>query len=305
MDEIEQLIADLDKPGKQVLIQAIIIEIEHTKVTSLGIELATNPAAFGSLNENAITALANITNVGSRGSVGSLGGAAAGGRISSAAGVGATGSGTLLGVGTDVYALIDFLVKKTNARILNQQSLWTKDNEEASFFKGSEVAFLGSSSVTQNATTQNIDFERVGMELRARPSITPEDKVDMIVNVQISQLTSDLVNNQPVRSKMNTTTNMIVQDAQTLLLGGILFQKDSLVQRKLPGFGDLPGIGGLFRHEQVIKSNTELLVFITPRVIDEKMENVSEATRAVINQPTETLKKALGELDTALQGLDQ
>ena len=306
MDEIEQLIADLDKPGKQVLIQAIIVEIEHTKVTSLGIELATNPSAFGSLNENAITALANITNVGSRGSVGSLGGAAAGGRISSAAGVGATGSGTLLGVGTDVYALIDFLVKKTNARILNQQSLWTKDNEEASFFKGSEVAFIaGTTQAVNVGTTQNITFERVGMELRARPSITPEDKVDMIVNVQISQLTSDIVNTQPVRSKMNTTTNMIVQDAQTLLLGGILFQKDSLVQRKLPGLGDLPGIGGLFRHEQVIKSNSELLVFITPRVIDENMENVSEATKAVIDQPREKLKKILGELDTALEGLDQ
>jgi general secretion pathway protein D len=301
MDEIEQLIADLDKPGKQVLIQAIIVEIEHTKMTSLGIELATNPSAFGTLSENAITALLNITSVGTDGSP------APTGRISPATGtMTATGSGTILGVGTDVYTLIDFLVKKTNARILNQQSLWTKDNEEASFFKGSEVAFIaGTTQAVNVGTTQNITFERVGMELRARPSITPEDKVDMIVNVQISQLTSDIVNTQPVRSKMNTTTNMIVQDAQTLLLGGILFQKDSLVQRKLPGLGDLPGIGGLFRHEQVIKSNSELLVFITPRVIDENMENVSEATRAVINQPRETLKKALGELDTALEGLDQ
>jgi type II secretory pathway component GspD/PulD (secretin) len=98
---------------------------------------------------------------------------------------------------------------------------------------------------------------------------------------------------------------MIVQDAQTLLLGGILFQKDSLVQRKLPGLGDLPGIGGLFRHEQVIKSNTELLVFITPRVIDEKMENVSDATKATIAEPREKLKKILGELSTGLEGLDQ
>jgi general secretion pathway protein D len=308
MDEIEQLIADLDKPGKQVLIQAIIIEIEHTKVTSLGIELATNPDAFGTLNENAIRALANITNVGSYGSVGSLGGGSSAGRIASGTGVGATGSGTLLGVGTDVYGLIDFLVKKTNARILNQQSLWTKDNEEASFFKGSMVPFLAGSTILTSGTsgsTQNYTVEQVGMELRARPSITPEDKVDMIVNVQISQLTSDRENGQPIRSKMNTTTNMIVQDAQTLLLGGILFQKDSLVQRKLPGLGDLPGIGGLFRHEQVIKSNSELLVFITPRVIDEKMENVSDATKATIAEPREKLKKILGELSTGLEGLDQ
>jgi len=297
MDEIRELISQLDVPGKQVIIEAIIVSIEHSKVTSLGVELATNPAAFGSLEENAITVLSNIT------SMATHGGAA--GRISSGAGTNtATGSGTVIAAGTDVYALIDFLIKTTDAKILNQQTLWTKDNEEASFFKGSEVAFLGSSSITQNATTQNIEFEKVGMELRARPSITPEDNVDMIVNVQLSQLTSDLVNNQPVRDKMITTTNMIVQDGQTLLLGGILFQKDSTVKRKLPGLGDLPGIGALFRHEEVIRSNTELLVFITPRVVDEKLENVSEATRAAIERPREKLKDFLSDLDTALEGLE-
>ncbi len=183
----------------------------------------------------------------------------------------------MLGVGTDVYALLDFLVKTTDAKILNQQTIWTKDNEEASFFKGSEVAFLGSESVTQQTATQNISFEKVGMELRARPSITPEDKVDMIVNVEISQLTAEREQNIPIRSQMNTTTNMIVQNKQTLLLGGILFQKDSKVEAKLPLLGDLPLIGGLFRHNSVIQTNSELLVFITPHVIDEPTAELPEA----------------------------
>jgi len=301
MDEIEGLIAQLDVPGKQVLIQAIIVEIEHTKVTSLGVELATNPAAFGSLGENAVIALANITNIGTHGSISGVIAPTA----ETATPISARGSGSLLGIGTDVYALIDFLVKTTDARILNQQSLWTKDNREANFFKGSEVAFLGSSSVTQNATTQNVDFVPVGMELRARPSITPENNVDMVVNVNISQLTSDIVNDQPVRTKMTTTTNMIVGDGQTLLLGGILFRKDSLVKTKVPGLGDLPLLGGLFRHKEVIQSNSELLIFMTPRVIDESMEDLSEATKASIEGPKERLKEVLGNLDTALEGLDQ
>jgi len=271
MDEIEGLIAELDVPGKQVMIEAIIVEIEHSKVTSLGVQLATNRDAFGTLSENSIRALGNLTHLGTHGSVSSTVPSPTTGAF------GATGSGTVLGVGTDVYAMIDFLVKTTNAKILNQQTLWTKDNKEASFFKGSEVAFKGSESVTQQTATQNYSFERVGMELRARPSITPEDKVDMVVNVNISSLTTDLVNNQPVRSKMNTTTNMIVENKQTLLLGGILFQKDSKVERKLPGFGDLPLIGGLFRHNQVIQTNSELLVFMTPHVIDESGEELPEA----------------------------
>ena len=295
MDEIEAMIAHLDVPGKQVMIEAIIVEIEHSKVTSLGVELSTNPAAFGTLGENALLALGNITHMGTEGPIS--------GTISSGAGTfGAEGTGTVLGVGTDVYALLDFLIKTTNAKILNQQTLWTKDNEEASFFKGSEVAFLGSVTYqTVGGASQDITFEKVGMELRARPSITPEDKVDMIVNIQISQLTSEIVNSQNVRSKMNTTTNMIVQDGQTLLLGGILFQKESVVEHKLPGFGDVPLVGGLFRHNEAIQSNSEMLVFMTPRVIDEAAEKLPE----VAKEDKEKLEDIQEQLEETMEGLEK
>jgi type II secretory pathway component GspD/PulD (secretin) len=242
------------------------------------------------LGENAIVALSNLTSIGTHGS--------AAGTISPSEGVAATGSGSVLGAGTDIYALIDFLIKTTNAKVLNQQTLWTKDNEQANFFKGSEVAFRGSESITQQTTSQNIEFNRVGMELRARPSITPEDNVDMIVNVEISQLTSDLVNDQPVRTVMETTTNMIVRDGQTLLLGGILFQKDSRIEHKLPLLGDLPLIGGLFRHTEAVLSNSEMFVFMTPRVIDEPTAALAEATssREKLDEIREGLKTSLEDL---------
>ncbi|UCF17270.1 MAG: hypothetical protein JSW59_07370, partial [Phycisphaerales bacterium] len=167
MPGIRTMISNLDVPGKQVIVEAIIVEIEHTKVTSLGVELATNPAAFSTLSENSITALSNLTHLGSHGS--------ASGLISPGAAnpLAATGSGTILGVGTDVYALIDFLIKTTDARILNQQTIWTKDNEEASFFKGQEVAFLGGTVLLggQGGSQQDVEFKKVGMELMVRPSI--------------------------------------------------------------------------------------------------------------------------------------
>jgi len=290
IDDVRKLIDALDVPGKQVVIEAIIVEVEHSKVTSLGIELSTNPQAFGTLGENAIVALSNLTSIGTHGS--------AAGTISPSKGVAATGSGAVLGVGTDIYALIDFLIKTTHAKVLNQQTLWTKDNEQANFFKGSEVAFRGSESITQQTTSQNIEFNRVGMELRARPSITPEDNVDMIVNVEISQLTSDLVNDQPVRTVMETTTNMIVRDGQTLLLGGILFQKDSKIEHKLPLLGDVPLLGGLFRHTEAVLSNSEMFVFMTPHVIDEPTAALPEATGS-----REKLDEIREGLNTSLEGL--
>ena len=295
MTNIRALINLLDVPGKQVIIEAVIVELEHSRMTSLGVELATNPAAFGTLGENAITALGNLTHLGTHGS--------ASGIVSPIAGPTdpAGSSGTILQVGTDIYSLIDFLIKTTNAKILNQQTVWTKDNEEARFFKGQVVAFSGATTLIggQGGSQQSIEYRPIGMEVAARPSITPEDSVDMVVGVELSALMAEIVNDQRVQNKMKTTTNMIVQDGQTLMLGGILFQKDSTVEAKLPLLGDLPLIGGLFRHNTVDRSNRELLVFITPHVVAEGATDVPKNVA-----PLEKLNNIREQLDAAAPSLD-
>ena len=278
MDSIEEMINELDTPGKQVMIKAIIVEVDHSNMTSLGLQLSSDNTKWATLdNENAITSLTRLSLLEERGSL-------------------------ILNTATEVTALIDFLVKKVDAKILNQQTLWTKDNEEAEFFKGDRVAFLKGSTISPEGrvTSQNVEFERVGMVLRTRPSITPEKNVDMIINVILWQLTSDTVNNQPVRTGMETETNMIVQDGQTIMLGGILFQKDSTIERKLPLFGDVPLFGGLFRHEEVIEANKEMLVFITPYVIDETGDMLPE-TIEEIEAPKEKLESMLEQLEAAIQ----
>ncbi len=277
IENIEELIRELDVPGKQVMIKATIMEVEHSSMTSLGLQLATNAAdAFGTLEENAITALTSLTFLETYGSL-------------------------TLDAATDVTALVDFLVKKVDAKILNQQTLWTKDNEEADFFKGDKVAFQTDATISDIGTrvTSSFEFERVGMTLRARPSITPEKKVDMILNVILSQLTGENVNAQPVRTEMETTTNMIVQDGQTVMLGGILFQKDSIIERKLPLIGDVPLVGPLFRHTETIAANNELIVFITPYVIDEP-ENMLPETIEELEKSKEKLDSVLEQLQATL-----
>ena len=279
---IEKLIQDLDVPGKQVMIKAIIVEIDHSSVTSLGLQLSSNPLdAFGTLEENAVTALNQLTLLEQHGSF-------------------------TLDVEADVTALVDFLVKKTNAKILNQQTLWTKDNEEANFFKGDKVAFQTQTSLSETGgrATSSYEFQRVGMTLRSRPSITPEKNVDMIVNVMLSQLTGETVNGQPVRTEMETTTNMIVQDGQTIMLGGILFQKDSVIERKIPLFGDVPVVGGLFRHNETMQGNNELIVFITPYVVDEP-NNILPETKEQIEKPQEKLKEVQKQLEATMEALKE
>ena len=285
MENIEQMITELDTPGKQVMIKVIIVQVDHSNMTSLGMQFSSDSTKWATLDhENAITA----RNV--------LGLLEKHGALVFGAG-GDAGSRSEITVGADITMLLDFLVKELNARILNQQTLWTKDNEEAEFFKGQRVGFQTRVSIsdTGGRATSDFSYEKVGMILRTRPSITPEMNVDMIINVVLSQLTSEIINNQRVRTEMDTTTNMIVEDGQTLMLGGMLFQEDSNIKRKVPLLGDLPLVGGLFRHKEDAQANNELLIFVTPHVVD-GTEGTSSETLDEIEQSRTRLRTVQEEL---------
>jgi general secretion pathway protein D len=260
--------------------------------------LATDPGAFGTLDENAITALTSLTHLTSHGSLAVTAGAT--GPVPES---GDTGTATLLDAATNITALIDFLVKRVDAKILNEQTLWTKDNEEADFFKGQKVAFITSSTRSAEgiSTTTNLVYPEIGMTMQVRPRITPEKDVDMTVRLEVSQRTAEIINLQPVRNKMRTGTTLIVQDGETIMLGGMLFQEDSTIQRKVPLFGDLPLIGGLFRHNEIVKANVETLVFVTPYVIDEDPSKMLAETKADIEAEREKLKEILTELKTTTE----
>ena len=298
MENIEKTVQELDVPGKQVLIKVIIVEVEHSSATSLGVRLSSNPGAFPAVGESGVLALTQLTQLFTEGS------AAAAARTTSPLSAVGTGNGSIVGGTADLYAMVDFLAKTVDAKILNEQSLWTKDNEEASFFKGDLVAFNAGSTVgSQGFSTQDIIFERVGMWLQIRPSITPEDKVDMEIRVTLSQLKSEKVNEQPVRGEMETTTEMIVENGETLMMAGILFQRDSHIARKVPLLGDVPVLGALFRHKELIQSNTELIVFITPEVIG-ATEGWAEKTAELMREPLEMLDGVEAQMDEMFEQED-
>ena len=282
MPQIEKLIEELDVQAKQVMIKAIIVEVDHSNMTSLGVQFAPTGSegiAFGTMDENTATVLNQLQLLQERGSF------------------------TFQAV-ADVTAMLDFLAKETDAKILNQQTLWTEDNEEASFFKGDKVAFFTATTTTTTVgVTQNVEFERVGMTLAVRPSITPNQDVDMIINIIISQLTTEEENGQPVRAEMETKTNMIIGDGQTIMLGGILFQEDRLIERKVPLLGDVPVVGDLlFSHNETRAANNEMLVFITPYVVGDPNTILPE-TKEEIERPKEKLKDIREQLDATLEGL--
>lgn len=283
MDDIEKMIKALDKPGKQVMVKAIIVQVNHTDLTSLGIKLAADPASFGGLSEGALTLLSQFAFQENRGP------------FETALPLAAAAARQGISTSFDLNILVDLLIKEANGRVLNQPTLWTKDNEEAEFFRGQTLSFIeaGQTSAEGGSLTTQYTRTDVGLRLRVRPNITPENNVDITINLSVDQLEQETINTQPVTSKLDTTTHMIIEDAQTIMLGGILFQNESEIEQKIPLLGDLPLIGGMFRHYDILETNSELLVFITPYVIDEQIKS---ETKEQLEDAERKLQDALREL---------
>jgi len=145
-------------------------------------------------------------------------------------------------------------------------------------------------------TIDSFKYEPVGLTLRVRPNITPENAVDTTIYLNISQVEPELINGEVATSSFSTTTNMILADGQTVLISGILFQKEVEIKTKVPFFGDIPLLGELFKHNNTVQSNSELLAFITPYVID---------SESGIDSAGEELEKARKRMQDVKDYLEQ
>ncbi|MGD9689243.1 MAG: secretin N-terminal domain-containing protein [Phycisphaerales bacterium] len=262
-DAVIELIERLDRPGRQVLIAAIICELSGEDFTALGFRFsstAINPTNAD--NTVAVGSGATITG-GPPGPNQVFGGV----KNNLLPGLFDT---SVLNVGVNLNVLLQALAQRTSTRILSEPRIFTGDNQEATFFDGQDIPFITNSEVnTQGNLTQSFDYRAVGINLRVRPRITPERDVDLKVDLELSSI-------QPgqtlfggfIVDRRQTTTQLIVKDGQTIVISGIMRTEDSDLKRKVPLLGDIPLIGALFTSIEKTKTNTELVAFITPIVVE-------------------------------------
>ncbi len=255
----------LDKPGRQVLISAVIAEITLEDATALGIRWSNSSGIFGT------TAMDN--RVGATGDIG----------ITQNDALGRLFDTSVLSANVDINILLDALSQQTAIRILSEPRIFTGDNQEASFFDGQDIPFV---TDTQTTDTGNIvssfDYRAVGIQLRVRPRITNERNVDLRVNIELSSIREgETLFGGFIVDRRETTTQLIVADGQTVVISGILRSQEDIINRKVPLLGDLPLIGALFRSTTRSTTNTELVAFITPIVVENygEVEELNEPMR--------------------------
>jgi len=264
---IGQVITNLDRPKPQVLIKVVFLEVTYSKNSDVGIE--------GSITKNL-----NKSNSGSAAS-----------DFKSAA-LGATplvGGGIFSILNNDFQATLRAIEEAGKTEVLSRPSVLARNNQQAVIIVGQRVPIVtGSQTIALTGGINNtITYENVGIILRVTPFISSDGMVEMIVAPEISSLASQGVSistgtnavNAPVINTRSAETVVVTPNGQTVIIGGLMENKKVDSTRKVPLLGDIPLLGAAFRRKVKESAKTELLIFLTPHII-ERPSQVAALTEA-------------------------
>lgn len=246
--ELRQLVAQLDVPVRQVAIEARIVEANVDYEKSLGVRWGRQ--LYG---EAAQLGKDMFVDLGVE-------------RATSSVGVGVLRGGVLLDLE------LSAMEKSGNGEIISQPKVVTADKETARILKGTEVPYQ---ETTRSGAT-SVAFREASLSLEVTPQITPGGNV--IMTVKVTKDEPDFVNalnDVPPIRKNEVNAKVRVADGETIVIGGVYSTTQNNVVDKVPFLGDLPYVGRLFRRDALQEKKSELLVFLTPRIMSDQAIAVS------------------------------
>jgi type IV pilus assembly protein PilQ len=265
LDALRRIVAQLDIPVRQVMIEARIVEANVNYNKSLGVRWGGQTNRTGNGN---FTAFGGASNTGTTTAAGTttpfvdLGAADA----TSGIGIGFLTSNVLLDLE------LNAMEATGNGEIVSQPKVVTSDKETAKILKGTEVPYQEASS--SGATT--VSFKEASLSLEVTPQITPDNRI--IMEVKVTKDEPDYLNEVlgvPPIKKNAVNAKVLVNDGETIVIGGVFSNTQSKTTDKVPFLGDVPYLGRLFRRDVVSEAKSELLVFLTPRIMNNQAIAVS------------------------------
>ena len=264
------VIDKLDARRAQVFVESLIAEVSADKAAEFGIQWQgslgkAGDSVIGLLGTNFGAGGKNIINLATQGASGTV----------------APGRGVNLGAANQtngVYVLgflARFLEESGSGNVLSTPNLLTLDNEEAKIVIGQNVPFVtgqftnaGASSGSVNPF-QTIERKDVGLTLKVRPQISENGTVKLAIFQEVSSVLASTANatNGPTTNKRTIESNVLVEDGAVVVLGGLLQDEYAGNQEKVPGLGDVPLFGNLFKSEARSRKKTNLMVFLRPVVV--------------------------------------
>ena len=282
-NDLMKVIALLDRRRAQVYIESIIVELSDANAAELGVQwqaLNSSNTAFAGTNFTGPTSSGNTNIIGASAAINAVLGAAAAGTAAPAAlGLGLNiGSTTTFGNNLAFSSLLRAISTISGSNVLSTPNLMTLDNEEARIVVGENIPIVtGSYAQTGSTSTvtpfQTFTRQDVGLTLRVRPQVSDNGTVKLQIFQEVSSIQSGSSTTGYILNKRNVESNVIVEDGQIIVLGGLIGDNYTDGSSKIPFLGDLPLIGGLFRYDNKSRKRTNLMVFIRPSVLRNNEQN--------------------------------
>ena len=264
LDELRRIVAQLDVPVRQVMIEAWIVEAGVDFEKSLGVRWGGASSNSGLWSASGITQPLQS-------------GAAPGNASAPFVDLGVSRNSSGLGIAfVTNNVLLDLeltaMEKTGNGEIISQPKVVTADKETAKILKGTQIPYQQASKT--GATS--VSFKEASLSLEVTPQITPDNSVIMAVVVTKDEpdYMSRLQDVPPIK-KNEVRAKVLVKDGETIVIGGVFSKTQSKVVDKVPFLGDLPYVGRLFHRDVVLEKKSELLVFLTPRIMNNQAIAVS------------------------------
>lgn len=260
MNDVRYLIAAWDKPKGQVQVEARVVEVSTNFTQEFGIQWGAN------IRPSVDTQIGGLSTTGT-GSTGFSSGnpllinlpAAAGLGSGGAIGFGYLGAGLLRSLDLQLSAMED----TGNGKIISNPRIITVDNRKAKIVQGRSIPY---SSVSANGTETK--FVDANLQLIVTPRILPSGKIEMSLEIKNDEADfGAAVNGQPSITTKQAETQVLIMDGDTLVIGGVFKTKISENENKLPGIGNVPVLGWLFKKERNEQKSEEVLIFITPSIV--------------------------------------
>jgi type IV pilus assembly protein PilQ len=259
LDELRRIVAQLDIPVRQVMVEARIVEanVDYDKALGVewrGVSVGDNNFIVGGTNSLVKDSDPLEIQAGNFVDLGAAG-------ASSGLNLGFITNNTLLDLE------LSAMEKTGNGEVISQPKVVTSDKETAKILKGSEIPYQEASSSGATSTS----FKQAALSLEVTPQITPDNRI--IMEVKVTKDAPDFSNaaasgGVPAITKNEVDAKVLVADGETIVIGGVFSNTQSKSVDKVPFLGDIPYLGTLFRRDVVKDSKSELLIFLTPRIMN-------------------------------------
>lgn len=253
VDYIKALLDQLDKEKPQVYVEAKIIELNDSLVSEIGVQYGIFGASAGS---DGLASFASSLNNGS---------AIVGSDLIDTIGLKIPDISEGLALG----ASISLLNGDGALDIVSEPSILAINNKESSIYVGETISIKTSQTTTDGGNTnENYQREDVGLTLKVKPRVSNDNKVTLEINTILEDVkTTDTTSGNADTTKKEVTTTAIVNNGESVIIGGLIQDKEESTESKVPVLGDIPLLGELFSHDKTDNSKKNLVIVVTPYIV--------------------------------------